>query len=466
MFVGRRRELELLGRQYNRTEGAFVPVYGRRRIGKSELLRQFLRSRPGIYFVGKSAPRELQLREFAREAARLLDERLLESLGPRGDWKSLLQEVTDRWRGPGKLVLAFDEFQWTAESCPELTSVLQELWDRQWRSAGVMLILCGSLIGFMEREVLGRKSPLFGRRTAEIRLRPFEPQEAAEFHPRWSRTDQASAYFFCGGVAQYHRALDPELSIRQNLQATILSEFAPLFREPDFLLREELRDLEKYHAVLASVASGANTLAAIASRTQVPRGSVHYYTETLNELGYITKSYPLSRLGGRPPTRSVRFVLGDALLRFWFRFIFPNQSAILRHGPRDAYRHYVAPELDAYFGYCFELLCRQQLPAIYQSEGVNGRFEVGEFWNKQVQIDVVGIRDDGRTDLGECKWGTVRSAAALERLLARKLAAFPNPSGHTLHSRLFVRNRPRGLRSAPGTSWHDLRDLYSAPTAG
>src|SRR5262249_37734947 len=157
-----------------------------RRVGKSELILQFLKGRPGVYFVGKKAPAGLQVREFLQEAAAVLDEPLLATF-PAESWGAALDAVVSSWRGEGKLILALDEFQWTVEASPELPSELQVRWDRQWRDSGrVFLILCGSYVGFMEREILGRKSPLFGRRTAQIPLRPFGYREAALFHPRYS----------------------------------------------------------------------------------------------------------------------------------------------------------------------------------------------------------------------------------------------------------------------------------------
>ena len=458
--MGRRRELELLGSEYSSNRSSLVVLYGRRRVGKSELLLQFLRSRPGVYYVGKTAPGALQARELGREAARAVGEPLIAEL-PADDWKRLLATALERWTEDRKLVLVLDEFQWLVEAVPELPSVLQELWDTRWkRTKNVMLVLCGSYLGFMERDVLGTKSPLFGRRTAAIRLEPFEPKEAADFHPRWSRTDQASAYFVCGGIPLYLRAFDRDLSIRQNIESTLLGELAPLFREPDFLLREELRELENYYAVLLAIASGSVTIPDIAKQTDISRGSVHYYTQTLTELGYLRKKYPLSSLSKRPAQRHLRFGLDDPLLRFWFRFVFPNQSSVLHLGPRRAFDAHVRPELPSFFGHCFERFCQLRLPAVYAREGVEARFEVGEYWSKRTQIDVVGIRDDGRSDLGECKWGTVRSAAALRRELDAKVAAFPNPRGATVHRRYFVRQRPPKLSAEPGETWHDLADLY------
>ena len=459
MFVGRTAELQLLERAYAGADSSFLPIYGRRRVGKSELIYRFLEDKRGLYFLGKTAPAPLQVREFLREAARVVDEPLLALLPP-DDWKQALLTTVERWTGPEKLVLVLDELQWIVAASPELPSVLQECWDRHWRDSGrVMLILCGSFVGFMEREVLGEKSPLFGRRTGQIHLRPFGFREAAAFHPTWSRADAAGAWFACGGVPLYHRFFDAHRSLEDNLATLFFDEHAPLAREPDFLLREELREVEKYYAILLAIAGGHTTNRTIAEHTGVPERSLHYYITQLGGLGYVGRRHPLT---GRPPVaRHVRYALDDALLRFWFRFVFPNLSFIRQMGPQRSFRERVRPDLPSWFGLCFERLCREALPRLYEREGVGAAFQVGEYWDKSVQIDVVGLRDDGWTDIGECKWGTVRSRPALEAELAAKVGAYPNPRGATLGRRAFLRCRPAGTpREANGVRWHDLDDLY------
>lgn len=459
MFVGRAAELAVLEQLYEAGDAAFVPIYGRRRVGKSELILRFLEGKRGLYFLGKTAPAELQTREFTREAARVLDEPLLANLPP-GDWKRILEAVTERWRGPGKLVLVLDEFQWTAGASPELPSVLQELWDRRWRREGrVMLILCGSFIGFMEREVLGSKSPLFGRRTAQIHLQPFSYREAAAFHPGWSAVDHARAYFICGGVPLYLRFFERERSIESNIESTLLDEFAPLYREPDFLLREELREVQSYYAVLRAIATGSVTVRDIGAVSGIER-STQYYLQQLVDLGYLGRTHPLTER--KPSARQVRYVLGDPLLRFWFRFVFPNTSFIQQMGARRAFQDRIRPHLDSFFGACFEGLCREALPRIYEREAVSAGFQVGEYWDKHVQVDVVGLRDDNWTDLGECKWGTVRSLPALARELEQKVEGYPNRRGATIGRRVFVRRLPGRMPPPPlpNGHWYSLDELY------
>ncbi len=457
-FIGRQREMDMLVRAYQSGQSSLIPIYGRRRIGKSELVRQFLRDRPGIYLMGKQAPESHQIQEFLHLSATVLHEPLLSRLAVTG-WKEALEIVLEKWTSEVPLVIALDEFQWLVESSPELPSVLQELWDVQWQHSNrVMLLLCGSHIGFMERNVLGRKSPLFGRRTAQILLRPFGHVEAARFQRGYSLTDRARTWFICGGVALYHRYFSSDRSVEMNIRTCLLEEFAPLFREADFLLREELREVENYHAVLMALARGSATGPDIATTSGIPSSSLPYYLNQLTELGYVARRYPLTT---KPPAaRHVRFAIADPLLRFWFRFVFPNISFVLHMGDERAFTRRVAPQLDAFYGEGFERLCRQALPALYRREGVAAAFEVGEFWSPAVQIDVVGVRDDGWTDLGECRFGKVRSTRAIADELVDKVQKYPNPHNATIGKRIFTRDAIPEARRAPGFRYHSLADLY------
>lgn len=458
-FIGRDRELAALERAWTSAGGELVPVYGRRRVGKSELILRFLRHKPGVYLQGKRARSAFQIREFLKEAAVALDEPLLAEYAA-GGWKDALEQTTLRWRGPKKLTLAFDEFQWLVEASPELPSILQELWDRRWKAEGrVMTILCGSYIGFMEREILGEKSPLFGCRTAQILLQPFEYRAAAKFHPSYSLVDQAKTFFICGGIPLYLNLFAPDCSVDTNIVRQLMDEYAPLYREPDFLLREELREVDVYYAILMALSSGALPVVEIGRRVGVGERSLHYYLQQLMTLGYIARHYPLT--GSRPSPRHVRYALEDPLLRFWFRFVYPNTSFIAQRTPVEAFRERIRPDLDAYWGSCFERLCRAALPFLYARERVTAHYEIGDYWDKQTQIDVVGYRNDGWTDLGECKWGTIKSVAAVRRDLEIKTGHYPNPRNATILKRIFAAKRPvSGGDEEAGFRWHSLEDLY------
>lgn len=236
-----------------------------------------------------------------------------------------------------------------------------------------------------------------------------------------------------------------------------LDDTSLLAHEADFLLREELRDLTTYHAVLTEMAAGAATPGEIARKAGVDPRTLHYHLGVLCDLGYVARRYPVT--GRCPSSRTVRYYLDDPVLRFWFRFVFPNQSLIRSLGAQRAFAELVGPRLDAWFGDCFERLCRECLPLLYAKEGVHASFEIGQYWDATVQIDLVSARKDGWSDLGECKWGPV-AARAVAAELEDKVKRFPNPDNATLGRRVFLRSvKGRSPANLPAQV-HTLGELY------
>lgn len=438
-FIGRTKELAALEKAYHGNESSFIPIYGRRRVGKSELILHFVKNKPSLYAIGSRSTASVQLREFLDTAAIVLKKPILSTIQPR-DWKTVLQAVCSQWDSRRKLVLAFDEFQWMVEASPELPSVLQQLWDMEWQKSGrILLILCGSYIGFMEREVLGHKSPLFGRRTGQILLRPFSFSESCGFHRKYSLEDKARIYFLCGGIPLYLNLFKIGKSVEANIQDNFFDEYAPLYREAEFLMREELSDTAHYYSILSSIAASNSTVKALSESLGFDSRALPYYLQQLVSIGYIEKVYPLTE--SAPSARHVRYRITDPLLRFWFKFIHPRAGSILQLGSSIAFSTLVKPVLPSYFGSCFEALCRESLAYLYAQERITAEFEIGQYWDSNCQIDVVGYRKDNWVDLGECKWGSVGSARSLAMELEKKVPCYPNKRNATIGRIIFTRSR-------------------------
>lgn len=456
-FVGRTKELKALEHSFQTHENTFIPIYGRRRVGKSELIKHFIKNKTALYFLGKQAPARLQLKEFLGNAAFTFNQTLFEQVLVDG-WHQAISLVLKQVPANEKIVLVMDEFQWIVEACPELPSILQSFIDNDWENAcKVCLILCGSYIGFMEKKVLGEKSPLFGRRTGQILLKPFSYLGAGKFHPALSETDKAKIFFICGGIPYYLNFFSKTDSIDTNICNNFLNEFSALAREPEFLLREELKELKKYFGILMAISTGAVTNQNIARVTGIDERALFYYLNTLMELGYIVKHYPLT--GAKPNPKLVRYNLHDPLLRFWFRFIYPNTSAIYQLDEKTAFLNLIRPHLDAYFGKCFEILCQEALGRLYQKEGLTCAYELGEYWDKKIQIDMVGYRQDGVIDICECKWGKISSMPGLLKELETKKTGYPNKDNKTIQSRLFIHSKIKSLPKG-NVKIHFLCDLY------
>lgn len=457
-FIGRQKELSLLEQAYKSSQTEFIPIYGKRRIGKSELILHFIKNKTSVYFLGKQSTPQMQIKEFLNEAAKVFKEPLLANLNIT-TWKDALKVITEQKKNDKKLVIVMDEFQWIAKSSPDLPSVLQEFLDITWKKRkDIFLILCGSYMGFMEKEVLGEKSPLFGRRTSQILLKPFSYKESAEFHPSWSLKDKASVYFICGGIPYYLLFFKEGNSLIKNIENNLFDEFAPLFREPDFLLKEELRELPNYYAILMCLASGALTNQEISKKTGIDERKLHYYFQHLIELRYVRRHFPLT--SKNPSPKQVKFILEDPLLKFWFRFVYPNMTYISQIDPKDSVQNLVKPKLDSYFGLCFEKLCQEGLLFMYQKQFISTSFKIGEYWDSSLQIDIIGYRKNEGIDLCECKWGNIRSIKNLGNNLKEKMKKYPNYEGLTLKGIIFSQKKLPKKNQITGISYYDLNDLY------
>ncbi len=457
-FIGRGRELTVLNKAYKSAKSEFIPIYGRRRIGKSELILQFIKDKPSIYFVGSKSSAILQIRDFIDTVAKKFNKDFLTSLSL-SDWKKVLEVVLSQIDSSRKLILVLDEFQWTAKVSPELPSIIQQLWDLQWSKNGkIFLILCGSFVGFMEKEVLGKASPLFGRRTAQIFLKPFSYKEAGKFHPEYSIEEKAKTYFICGGIPLYLKFFDRQCSVEMNICNNFLDEYSVLHREAEFLLREELREVEVYYSILLSIAQSFNKISQIAANINIDPRNLPYYLNQLIELQYISKQYPLT--GEKPTKKQVRYKLEDPFLRFWFKFIYPHISYILQTKQKDSFLQIIKPELPSYFGSCFEKLCQEFLPMQYEKEGINTEFQIGEYWSKDCQIDLVCIRKDGCIDICECKWTGSVSVKNILQELNKKINYYPNKLNATIFQRIFTRKPIKNIPPDLAIKQHTLNDMY------
>ncbi|PWU17732.1 MAG: hypothetical protein C5B50_10675 [Verrucomicrobia bacterium] len=455
-FVGRVAELTLLDSHYRSAKSALLPIYGRRRVGKSRLITEFMRDKPHIYFLGKRTTSELQLEEFRQAAQLCLRNEALEH-ARFSTWQEALQTVTRLWQHKQKLVLVLDELQWTAEASAELPSVLQGLWDREWKGRrNIMLILCGSQLGFMEREVLGRKSPLFGRRSDQIRLGCLSYPEAAQMLAHYSETDRASMYFMVGGVPAYLERFTAGRSLHRAIVEEFCSELKFFGLEPHFLLREELRDPARYFTILTYLAEGRMRQKELAEKSKIEARVLATYLETLTELGYVSKAHPV--LPGAISPHRVLYEIADPLLRFWFRFVFPNTQLCQPGQEQNVFNQCIRPNLESYFGVCFEKLCQESLAASYRKQGILWE-RIGSYWDARVQIDVVGLRKDNWLDLGECKWGLGASFASLAKEMERKILLYPNKADLSIGRHLFIRQKPR--QKCQCFQVHSLPDLFS-----
>ena len=293
MFIGRETELKFLNDKYSENGGQLIVLYGRRRVGKTETLREFCKGKPHVFFSCTQTTDPVQLRNFS---ARVLREDIPAKsyITEFTDWERAFRAVRELPYGDRKKLLVIDEFPYMCRGNKSIPSILQNLWDAELRDANVMIILCGSAMSFIEKELLGEKSPLYGRATGILKMLPMPYWDAAQFFPNYSSEDKALAYAILGGIPRYLEEFDPDETIDANVKRHILRRIAPLYSEVEFLLHEELRETAKYNSVIRAIALGATSLNEIATHTMMANATVSSYLANLMELGIVEREFPVT----------------------------------------------------------------------------------------------------------------------------------------------------------------------------
>jgi uncharacterized protein len=426
MFVNRETEIQFLLDLMTSNKAELVIVYGRRRIGKTELLRKaFAKGRP-IYFVADLGADQDQRRRFSEAVNLSYPNPLLQADIPPG-WDSLLRYIITLAE-KDRIVLVLDEFPYLCSSDPALPSVLQRIWDEKGKDSKLYLILCGSFISFMEREVLGHKSPLYGRRTGQLLVHPLSLRTLKGFFPGYSPEERIVAYAILGGVPAYLIQLSDKFSIRQNIEKKILKPTAFLHDEVRFILMEELRDPKHYLSILQSIAFGNTRMNDIVQRTGIERGPASKYLSVLQDLRLIEREIPVTE---KHPEKSRRGIyrLSDNFFRFWFRFVLPYKSRLVEGGERKVMEEEILPHLDNFIGQVFDKICVEILRYLVDEEKVKLSYDrAGRWWNGNEEIDLVAVSGDEPVFAAECKWSKKPVGIDILRELRRK-ATLISPEG-------------------------------------
>lgn len=417
-FINRDLELQLLRRILGKERPALFVLYGRRRVGKTALLREACRDQRHVFFTADLGSTADQLRSFATSLATGLGEPEWSDVTWPG-WEEALRFCLRR-AGQQPLVLVLDEFQHLVMAEPALASVLQRLWDSEMRESQLSLVLCGSYVSFMEREVLGVRNPLYGRRTGQLRLQPLLLRHAAQFFPGWAADTRMQAVGVFGGIPAYLRLVQEGLDLETNLRRAILDLGAPLLEEPRFLMMEELREPQLYFSICRALANGQGRPNEIAQAAGLQQRNIGPYLQTLQQLGLVERRVPVTV---RNPERSRRglYRLADPFLRFWFRFVLPNRSALEAGDAALVWRRKIEPHLAQHVAMVFEDACREHLQRLNQQGQLRAEYDrIGPWWQGPHEVDVVAVADDGPLLLAECKWSTKPVGTnVLETLAAR-----------------------------------------------
>lgn len=410
MFVAREKELEVLQNMFEKKMFQMAVVYGRRRVGKTALLEHFSKDKPTLFFTAREQSSKGNLKDFSDQIAKFFE--LPSELPPFQTWSDAFTFIATKaseFKDP--MLLIFDEFPYAAATEPSLPSTLQVALDHEFKNTNILMVLCGSNEGFMESRVLGRKSPLYGRRNAQIRMHPFDYYDAAKMLPKLNAEQLICYYSTFGGTPYYLAQIDQSLSYKENITQLFFSMYGLLYEEPLMFLRQELREPALYNSILGAIASGSTKPKQIAERSGVAYNSISKYLKTLEALGIVEKIVPL----GQNPQNSRKGIyrLSEPFFAYWYRFVSPSLSAIESGaGTQVAKAYAFGDTLAIYIGMQFEKICEQWL--IRQNNSDKLGFlasEFGKWWgsdpeiHEEVDIDIIaGNKLTKEALFCECKW--------------------------------------------------------------
>jgi AAA+ ATPase superfamily predicted ATPase len=403
MFIGRNQELKTLNRLYRSDKFEFAVIYGRRRVGKTALINEFAQDKEAIYFTGVESNERQNLVNFSQ--AILEYQTGISTETTFTSFQAALEYVF-RLAEDKRILLVIDEYPYVARSSASLASTLQLLIDRNKEHSKLFLILCGSSMSYMEDHVLAYKSPLYGRRTAQMKISPFDFFETGAFLGQYLPYDRAMAYGIYGGTPQYLMQIDTGLSLEENIKNTFLNPSSFLFEEPENLLKQEVREPAVYNAMISAIATGSSKLSEISGKTGESTSTCSIYIRNLIALGIIKKETPY---GEKESSRRTIYSIADNMFRFWYRFV-PENASVISRGAVDLAMQRIEPKLSSYMGSIFEQICTQYLWHQMLSGKCEVNFsELGRWWGtnpktrQQEEIDIMGADQDTAL-FAECKW--------------------------------------------------------------
>ena len=403
-FYCREEELRKLNKRYAGDKFECIVIYGRRRVGKTALINEFCKDKPAIFFSALNTTGKENLEALSRSIMSY-ERPDMESAPEFLSYDAALDELTVLSKEE-RIVFVIDEYPYLAKAKPAISAMLQHVIDHKWIESKMYLILCGSSMSFMESQVLGQESPLYGRRTGQFKIEPLDYKETAVFHPNLSAEDNALIYGITGGVPHYINKLDVRDSVEEALLDNFFDRSSYLYEEPGNLLKQELREPAIYNAIIKAIAEGASRMNDIKMRVGEETSVVSKYLKTLIDLGIVRKETPITE----KPGKKTIYLLANNFFRFWYRFVPVNRSAIDSGRIAKTYPHAVKQYLSDYMGLIFEKMCRDYL--LYYSDGLPIELsEIGQWWGtdpkkkKQVQIDIVGTPAEGKDYvIGSCKY--------------------------------------------------------------
>lgn len=419
-FINRDVERKALELEYQKDSSALVILYGRRRVGKTALSAEFMKNKNALYFL-VTEESEIQNRiAFKNMVANYSDNALLKNAIV-DDWLLIFKEWLN-FKTKYKKLLIIDEFQYLGKSNQAFPSIFQKIWDTMLKDENVMVILCGSLITMMESQTLNYGSPLYGRRTRQIKLKQIPFRHYNKFFPDKSRRELIEYYSVTGGIPKYIELFEQSSSIYKSIENNILSRSSFLYDEPNFLLQSEVSEVGSYFSVIKTIAAGNQKLSKIAASLELKQTGLTRYLKTLIDLDILEREVPITEENPEKSKKGL-YKIKDNFILFWFRFIFPNLSFIESGNEQIVLKKIKNNLVDNHISFVYEDVCIEELWEIAGQDTLPFQFDkVGRWWNNNTEIDIIAYDSTG-CDIAfcECKyWENKKAGLDVLRSLEEK----------------------------------------------
>ncbi|MCD8377289.1 MAG: ATP-binding protein [Candidatus Gastranaerophilales bacterium] len=422
MFIGREAELRFLEDKYSDPNGQLIVLYGRRRVGKTETLKEFCKGKPHLFYSCTQSTDKVQLSKFSKQ---LLKENIpvKHYISKFENWENLFYAFLDLPHGERQKLIVIDEFPYMCKGNPIIPSILQNLWDSEFKDSNIMIILCGSSMSFIENKLLAEKNPLYGRATGIYKMKEMGFYDAIQFFPNYSPRDKVITYAVLGGIPHYLRQWNPEFSVDENIKKNVLTKGCALYSEVEFLLHEELRETPMYNSIIEAVALGNTRLNDISQKSLIEdTAKTSVYLKNLIELGIVEKELSVdAKIKEKANSNRGIYRLTDNFFRFWYSFGFTNFSELEDGDAEGVYEYIVKSALHEFTSLPFEDVCKAFVRELQRDNALPFRYsKLGRWMGNttirnsnapngvsfaETEIDILAIGRDAKEYLvGECKF--------------------------------------------------------------
>ena len=400
-FIDREEEIEALNKRFAGKKAEFVVIYGKRRVGKTEIIKKFFEKIPHIYFLADKREIKDQLWEISQRVGEFFNDSIISKTGF-NDWITLFEYLK---RKNEHFVFVIDEFPYLIDAERAITSLFQKGWDEYLSNSKIFLILCGSSISMMENEVLGYKSPLYGRRTGQMEIKPFGFKEVIKFFPHLSFKENIEVFSVLGGVPAYLKQFDESKNLWENISENILKKDSFLYNEVEFILREELKEPRRYFSILKEIAMGRTKVNEIAQSMDIERNILSRYLSILEELKILKREIPITEEKGYKSRKGI-YKIDDNYFKFWFKFVYPNKGYVEEGLIDYILEKKIKPYFNAYVSFVFEEICKETLWLLNKEKKLPFMFDsIGSWWHGENEIDIVAFNKKNKSIIfSEVKW--------------------------------------------------------------